>query len=207
MAQPGVDIQMNFAQDITRATAQIAATPAQLEKAVQRAIKKTLRWLQTRISRDIAKELGVPQKAIKHRLTLSQTGKGTNGIHILWLGTAPLAAEMAGKPRQTKSGVTVGKRKFPGAFYRDIYGDGPKVWIRASRAQALGVDLPQWGRKQRARASTLAPGEGGRFPVRRVGIEVHTRANEIFGRYEKQAEQRFNQVIDQELNYAVNHER
>ena len=139
MAQPGVDIQLNFAQDITRATAQIAATPAQLEKAVQRAIKKTLRWLQTRISRDIAKELGVPQKAIKHRLTLSQTGKGTNGIHILWLGTAPLAAEMAGKPRQTKSGVTVGKRKFPGAFYRDIYGDGPKVWIRASRAQALAI--------------------------------------------------------------------
>ena len=206
MAQPGVDIQLNFAQDITRATAQIAATPAQLEKAVQRAIKKTMRWLQTRIAREVATALGVPQKAIKHRLSVTQTGKGTNGIHILWLGTAPLAAESAGKPRQTKAGVTVGKRKFPGAFYRDVYGDGPKVWIRASRANALGMDLPQWGRKQRARASTLAPGEGGRFPVRRVSIDVQHVANDIFGRYQKQAEQRFNTVIDQELNYAVNHE-
>lgn len=207
MAQPGVDIQLNFAKDISRATAQIAATPAQLEKAVQRAMRKTMRWLQTRVSRDLAKALGVSQKAIKHRLTLSHTGTGTKGIHILWLGTAPLAAEQAGKPRQTKAGVTVGKHKFPGAFYRDIYGDGPKVWIRASRANALGLDLPQWGKKQRARASALNQDQRGRFPVRRVGIDVQAPANEVFARYQKQAEARFNQVLDQELNFAVNHER
>ncbi len=207
MAQSGVDIQLNFAQDITRATAQIAATPAQLDKAVQRAIKKTMRWLQTRVSRDIAQALGVSQKAIKHRLTLTQSGKGTKGIHILWLGTAPLAAELAGKPRQTRNGVTVGKHKFPGAFYKDVYGDGPKVWVRSSRAASLGLDLPQRGKAQRARASGLSAKQRGRFPLRRVSIDVQSHANEIFSRYQRQAETRFNQVLDQELNFAVNHER
>ena len=43
MAQPGVSIQMNFAREITRATAMIQATPKQLELASRRAIKKTIR--------------------------------------------------------------------------------------------------------------------------------------------------------------------
>lgn len=207
MATPGVDIQLNFAKDIALAAAHIASTPEQLEKATQRAIRKTMRWLQTRISRELAQSLGVPQRAIKPRLSLTQTGKGTQGVHILWLGTAPLAAEQAGKPRQTKSGVTVGKRKFPGAFYRDVYGDGPKVWIRASRANALGMDLPQWGKPQRSRASGLSADNKGRFPVRRVSIDVKDAANTLFARYQNHVERRFSQVIEQELNYAVNHER
>jgi len=50
VAQPGVSIQMNFAREITRATAMIQATPKQLELASRRAIKKTIRWLQTRVA-------------------------------------------------------------------------------------------------------------------------------------------------------------
>lgn len=207
MAQTGVDITLNVARDLAQATAYMTAAPQQMEKATQRAMKKTMRWLRKHIAKDLATALGVTQKSIKHRLTLTQAGKGAHGVHILWLGTAPMAVEMVGKPRQTKRGVTVGKRKFPGAFYRDIYGDGPKVWIRTSRARDLGLTLPTWGKSSRHRANTIPPGDSGRFPVQRVAIDIDTTARDIFRRYEKQAQRRFSTLIEQELNYAVNHER
>lgn len=47
----------------------------------------------------------------------------------------------------------------------------------------------------------------GRFPVMRVGIDIEAVAREIFRRYDKRAIERFSTLIDQELNYAVNHEQ
>lgn len=215
MAQPGVSIQMNFAREITRATAMIQATPKQLELASRRAIKKTIRWLQTRVARELAQALSVPQKALKHRLTVSEVGSGGDQVHILWLGVAPLAAEAAGRPRQTQQGVSVGRRKYPGAFYKDVYGDGPGTWIRKSRAAALGLSLPQWRRANKGAGNGRflelgGPGDTsarGRFPVMRVGIDIEAVAREIFRRYDKRAIERFSTLIDQELNYAVNHEQ
>jgi len=41
----------------------------------------------------------------------------------------------------------------------------------------------------------------------RVGIDIEAVAREIFRRYDKRAIERFSTLIDQELNYAVNHEQ
>lgn len=208
MAQPGVSLQLNFAQEITRATAEIEATPEQLTKAANRAIKKTIRWLRSRVAREVAQALGIPQKAFKQRLTNHVIGTGMDQVHILWLGVAPLAAEMLGRPRQTRAGITVGKRKYPGAFYRDVYGDGPAAWIRKRRAAALGLDLPSWsGRRKGSSSDWLSSdGNGGRFPVMRVAVDIESVAGEIFRRYQRRASDRFGVVLEQELNYAVNHE-
>jgi len=206
MAQPGVELQLNFAQEITRATALIQATPKQLELASKRAMKKTIRWLRTRVAREVSQALGISQKAFKQRLTSTSSGSGADLAHILWMGVAPLAVEMIGKPRQTKKGVSVGKRKYAGAFYRDVYGDGPRVWIRKARAHALGLDLPSWsGKSSSSRSSWLESAENrGRFPVMRVAVDVESVASEIFRRYQRRAQERFGTVLEQELNYAVN---
>ena len=208
MVQPGVSLQLNFAQEITRATAFIESSPEQLNKASIRAIKKTIRWLRGRVAREVAQALGIPQKAFKQRLTSSVMGNGMDQVHILWLGVAPLAAEMAGRPRQTRSGVSVGKRKYQGAFYRDVYGDGASVWIRKRRAQALGLDLPSWSGRSTSKRSTFVDGSAnsGRFPVMRVAIDMESVAGEIFRRYQRRAVDRFGVVLEQELNYAINHE-
>lgn len=214
MAESGVSLEMNFAREITRATAAIQATPKQIEVASQRALKKTIRWLSSRIAREIGQALNVPQKSFKRRLSVKAVGRGSDQVHILWLGVAPLAAELVGRPRQTKQGVSVGKHRFQGAFYKDVYGDGASVWIRKSRAAALGLKLPQWGRKSRGGDSRFMDYGGpndssnrGRFPVMRVSIDIESVAAEIFRRYDRRAIDRFSTVIDQELNYAVNHER
>jgi hypothetical protein len=214
MAVPGVSLELNFAQQIARANLVIQATPAQLQKAAVRAQRKTLQWVRTRIAREMAQALGVSQKAFKHRLSISTLGKGSEQVHILWFGSLPLSADALARPRQTRKGVTVGRRSWKGAFYRSVYNPEPNVWIRASRAADLGLDLPTWGGSGR-------PGDGkfldhggpndssqrGRFPLRRVGVAVEQQAAEIFRRFERRGQDRFESVLEQELNYVVNHER
>lgn len=214
MSQPGVSFQLSFAREITRVTAQIQTTPAQVKRAGERARRKTLRWLSTRMSREISQTLGVPQKGLKSRWTTTVAGSGDDQVAILWFGTLPLAAENAGRPRQGKSGTSVAGRRFDGAFFRGVYDSTPRVWIRKSRAQALGLNLPAMSRQNRGGNSRFLDLGGandssnrGRFPVVRVGIELEEIAREVFRRYERRALARFAELIEQEINFAVNHER
>ena len=180
MALNGVDIQIDFARELQLASAAIQATPKQLELAGQRAIKKTMRWLQTRISRELAQALGVSQKVLKPRFSLKTVGKGSDAATILWLGVNNLPAEKAGAARQTRRGVTVGKRKYEGSFYRQVCGDEKRVWHRK---------------------------DDRRFPVVADVIEISDQATDIFSRFEQRIPAQFSKVLEQELNYVVNHER
>jgi len=214
MAASGVSFQLSFAREITRVTAQIQTTPEQLKKAGDRARRKTMRWLSTRMAREISQSLKVPQKGLKSRWSTTTAGKGDEQVAILWFGTVPLAAENAGRPRQSRRGTTVAGRRFDGAFFRGVYDDTPRVWVRKSRAAALGLNLPAMSRKKgggNARFLDLGgvndSSNRGRFPVMRVGIELEETAAEVFRRYERRALARFAELIEQEINYAVNHER
>ncbi|PMN73159.1 hypothetical protein [Enterovibrio norvegicus] len=204
MAENGVNVEVNFARALRDITARIQATPAQLTKASERAMKKTIRWLSGRVAKELGQQLGVPQKVLKKRLLVRTAGKGSDQVHILWLGARPLAAENAGKARQSRKGVTVGKRQFEGAFYRAVYNADPNVWIRARRNQGY-TTLTQKPRKPSGQK--LAPEYAGRFPVQRLGVEIETVAAEIFRRLNRRAIDRFNTLIEQELNFAVNHEK
>lgn len=208
MATAGVSIQMDFARELQRATALIQATPKQIQTAADRATRQTIRWLTGRLARDLGSALNIKQKAIKDRITASAVGSGSDRAYILWLGVAPISVEKLGNPRQTRTGVTVGRRRYEGAFYRDVYGDGERVWIRKSRAVALAMDLPEWGGKKGGDGSFLRnPDARGRFPIRRVSVDISTVASEVFRRYDRQAIERFGVLIEQELNFVVNHER
>ncbi len=204
MAESGVEVQMNFAQTIRNVTAVIQTTPKQMEVASERAIKKTMRWLSGRIARELSQQLGIPQKSLKPRLMVRSVGKGMNKAHILWMGVAPMSAELAGKARQTRKGVTVGNRKFDGAFLRSIYNPEKNVWIRARRNREQGYQTLSRTRKanHRSPSSELA----GRFPVQRIGIELKSVAAEVFRRLDRRALDRFKTLIEQELNYVINHE-
>lgn len=214
MAVSGVSFQLSFAREITRVTAQIQTTPEQVKKAGERARRKTLRWLSTRMSREISQALRVPQKGLKARWSTTTAGQGDDQVAILWFGTLPLPAESLGRPRQNKRGTTVAGRRFDGAFYRAVYDGMPRVWVRKSRAEALGLQLPAMSRQKRGGNQRFMDYGGandssnrGRFPVMRVGIELEDIAAEVFRRYERRALARFAELIEQEINYAVNHER
>lgn len=204
MAESGVEVQMNFAQAMRDATAVIQATPKQMEVASERAIRKTIRWLSGRVARELSQQLGIPQKNLKPRLVVRSVGKGMDKAHILWMGVATMSADLAGKARQTRKGVTVGKRKFEGAFLRSVYNPEENVWIRARRNREQGYMTLSRTRKTNHRSPS--PELAGRFPIQRIGVEIESVATEAFRRLDRRALDRFKTLIEQELNYAVNHE-
>ncbi|TWC12004.1 hypothetical protein FBY06_1408 [Pseudomonas sp. SJZ085] len=214
MAANGVSFQLSFAREITRVTAQIQTTPEQVNQAGDRARRKTMRWLSTRMSREMSQALRIPQKGLKARWSTSTAGQGDDQVTILWFGTLPLAAENVGNPRQGKRGTSVAGRRFDGAFYHSVYDGVPRVWIRKRRAQALGLNLPAMSRQKGGGNQRFMDYGGagdtsnrGRFPVMRVGIALDEMAGEVFRRYERRALARFAELIEQEINYVVNHER
>lgn len=180
MSQNGVDVQINFARELQNASAAIQATPEQLTKAGQRAIKKTMRWVKTRIARELSQVLGVSQKALKPRFSLKTVGKGVDAATILFLGTDNLGAEKSGNARTTKHGVTVGKRKYESAFYTPVSSGNKYIFKRKTKA---------------------------RLPIEKQVIEVGDPAAEVFKRFETRIPAEFSKILAQELNYVVNHER
>lgn len=178
MARSGVDIQIDFAKELQQASAVIQSTPQQLSLAGQRAIKKTMRWLRTRIARELSQSLAISQKVLKPRFSLSTVGTGIDAATILWLGVNAMPAEILGKARQTRKGVTVGRRKYDGAFYQQVYGDSYRVWRRKDVR---------------------------RFPVKAEVVEISDQAAEVFGRFQARIPAEFQRILQQELNYVVNH--
>lgn len=204
MAEPGIDIKFNFAKELQRVSAKITATPKQLEKAGQRAIKKTMRWMYTRAAREISQATGIAQKALKPRFSLKTVGKGSEAVTILWLGISPVLAEKAGRPRQTRAGVSVKKERYEGAFVSDLYGYNDAVWIRASRNNGRYTTT---AKRRKANPNSLPAHLRGRFPVQHVAVDIADTASQAFKRLEARVPDEFRKKLDQEINYVVNHER
>lgn len=109
---------MDFEIDLSgldRMRQAVGATEKIAETSLLMSLKRTQRWLTTHIGRAVAKEAKLPVRAIKARIRLRIPQKGNIEARI-WIGLDPMAASRAGKPRQTRAGVTVGKHQFAHAF-------------------------------------------------------------------------------------------
>lgn len=88
------------------------ATPGQIKNAHRRAIGKTIRWLSSRISRELGQQFDLPQRVFQVRSKRSFDHESGS----LWVGLNPIAASWLGKGRQTKTGVSVRSHRFKSAF-------------------------------------------------------------------------------------------
>lgn len=152
MAQPGVSIQMSFARGNHPGDGHDSGHPGN-ELASRRAIKKTIRWLQTRVARGLAQALGVPQKALKHRLTVSEVGSGSDQVHILWLGVARWRRKRRAGHGKPSKGYLLAAASIPARSIRTCMAMALRRWIEKSRAAALGLSLPQWRRANKGRGT------------------------------------------------------
>lgn len=192
----GVNIDLAFAQAIRQATAVIQATPKQLAVANERAIKKTLRWLGSQMSRNLRQQLKIPQKALKPRLSFHILRKGNDKQYKLWIGTDPIAAERLGRSRQLKKGAAVGRHRFVGAFVTHQHGAHGPVRIRQQRNQTAGHTA--------FNDRVITGDDQHRYPLIRIGIDIDLTAIEALRRLERQVTNRFYTLLQQELNYVVN---
>ena len=135
--------------DLESLKAAVGATDEIAEKALVRALSRTIRWVNTRVRRLIAAEAGVPSGVVKFRLRMRLPTKGSRSASI-WIGLNPVPAHRL-KARQTRAGVTAGKHRFAGAFLAGGNSQRQVVFEREGRSRTpirvVKIDIEEKARK------------------------------------------------------------
>lgn len=138
-------------QDVEGFQAFTQLVPKAMANAQRMAINKTLRWLRSQIAREVGRQERIAIAAVRQRLKAYPVS--SNGQGRLWFGINPIEASRAGRPRQSRSGVSVAGRRYQGAFYKRVYGGNPDIWIRTASKHFDADDYPD---------SDVSGGGGGR---------------------------------------------
>ncbi|QKL07886.1 hypothetical protein GEV41_16125 [Pseudomonas putida] len=182
-------------QDFTR------LVPKAAHAAQRRAINKTLRWLRTHVAREVGRQERIAIAAVRQRLRafpVSSSGQGK-----LWFGINPIEASRAGRPRQSRTGVSVACRKYQGAFFKTVYGGKPDIWIRTASKHFDADSYPDsevsggGGR----RSGWISENDS-RFPLAKAKISLED-VRPHFEAWTSRAHERLVVVMEQELNFEL----
>lgn len=182
-------------QDFTR------LVPKAAHAAQRRAINKTLRWLRTHVAREVGRQERIAIAAVRQRLRafpVSGSGQGK-----LWFGINPIEASRAGRPRQSRTGVSVAGRKYQGAFFKTVYGGNPDIWIRTASKHFDADSYPDsevsggGGR----RSGWISENDS-RFPLAKAKISLED-VRPHFEAWTSRAHERLVVVMEQELNFEL----
>jgi len=182
-------------QDFTR------LVPKAAHAAQRRAINKTLRWLRTHVAREVGRQERIAIAAVRQRLRafpVSSSGQGK-----LWFGINPIEASRAGRPRQSRTGVSVAGRKYQGAFFKTVYGGKPDIWIRTASKHFDADSYPDsevsggGGR----RSGWISENDS-RFPLAKAKISLED-VRPHFEAWTSRAHERLVVVMGQELNFEL----
>ncbi|MBF8703308.1 MULTISPECIES: hypothetical protein [Pseudomonas] len=179
----------------------IRSVPKAVAAAQRRAINKVLRWLRTHIARDVGRQERIAIAAVRQRLKAFPVS--SNGQGRLWFGINPIEASRAGRPRQTRSGVSVAGRRYEGAFFKRVYGGSPDIWIRTASKHFDASDYPDsevsggGGR----RSGWISENDS-RFPLAKAKISLND-ARAHFEAWTNRAHERLQLVMEQEMNFEL----
>lgn len=182
-------------QDFTR------LVPKAAHAAQRRAINKTLRWLRTHVAREVGRQERIAIAAVRQRLRafpVSSSGQGK-----LWFGINPIEASRAGRPRQSRTGVSVAGRKYQGAFFKAVYGGKPDIWIRTASKHFDADSYPDsevsggGGR----RSGWISENDS-RFPLAKAKISLED-VRPHFEAWTSRAHERLVVLMEQELNFEL----
>jgi len=175
--------------------------PKAVAAAQRRAVNKVLRWLRTHIARDVGRQERIAIAAVRQRLKAFPVS--SNGQGRLWFGINPIEASRAGRPRQSRTGVSVAGRRYKGAFFKRVYGGNPDIWIRTVSKHFDAKDYPDSevsGRGGR-RTGWVAENDS-RFPLAKAKISLEE-VRPHFETWTNRAHERLLVVMEQELNFEL----
>ncbi|MEC4559738.1 hypothetical protein [Pseudomonas inefficax] len=175
--------------------------PKAVAAAQRRAVNKVLRWLRTHIARDVGRQERIAIAAVRQRLKAFPVS--SNGQGRLWFGINPIEASRAGRPRQSRTGVSVAGRRYKGAFFKRVYGGNPDIWIRTASKHFDAKDYPDSevsGRGGR-RTGWVAENDS-RFPLAKAKISLEE-VRPHFETWTNRAHERLLVVMEQELNFEL----
>lgn len=177
--------------------------PKAAASAQRRAINKTLGWLRTHIARAVGRQEKIAVRAVRQRL-LSYPVEGGKKIRgKLWFGINPLDASRAGRPRQTKAGVSVSGRRYRGAFYKKVYGDKADIWIRTASKHFDRAHFPDSEITTSKGASSGWIAENSdRHPLAKAKISLAS-VRPHFEAWSRKADERLLHILKQEVNFEL----
>jgi hypothetical protein len=179
-----------------------ALVPKAAAAAQRRAINKTLRWLATHIARAVGRQERIAVAAVRQRLRAYPVSGGANSGK-LWFGLNAIEASRIGRPRQSKSGVSVAGRRFQGAFFKKVYGNSADVWIRTASKHFDANDYPD---SEVSGAGGVSSGwiaeHGSRFPLAKAKVSLE-QARPHFEAWVRKADEQLVHVLQQELNFEL----
>lgn len=173
--------------------------PKAAAAAQRRAINKTLGWLRTHIARAVGKQERIAIGAVRQRLRAYPVSGGTMRGK-LWFGVNAIEASRIGKARQTRAGVSVAGRRYRGAFFKQVYGNSPDIWIRTSSKHFNSTDYPD--SSQGRRRSGFVEESDNRFPLAKAKVSLD-QVRPHFDSWVKRADERLLEILKQELNFEL----
>ncbi len=179
-----------------------AMVPKAAAAAQRRAINKTLRWLATQIARAVGRQERIAVAAVRQRLRAYPVSGGANSGK-LWFGLNAMEASRIGRPRQSRTGVSVAGRRFQGAFFKKVYGNSADVWIRTGSKHFRADDYPDSDVSRAVGASSGWIAErDNRFPLAKAKVSLE-QARPHFESWVRKADEHLVHVLQQELNFEV----
>lgn len=173
--------------------------PKAAAAAQRRAINKTLGWLRTHIARAVGKQERIAIGAVRQRLRAYPVSGGTMRGK-LWFGVNAIEASRIGRARQTRAGVSVAGRRYQGAFFKQVYGKSPDIWIRTSSKHFNSTDYPD--SSQGRRRSGFVEESDNRFPLAKAKVSLD-QVRPHFDSWVKRADERLLEILKQELNFEL----
>ncbi|WP_294948585.1 hypothetical protein [Sulfurivirga sp.] len=187
--RPGMrlDFDLYSDHDVAEKVAAIQSFGPQASKAViravNRAVRKTARWLKGKLSRAVYEQLSLKRVGLlaqTKRITVKQR-KG--GQAWLWIGTSNMPAHYFRNPRW--------QRRWKG---------GARFTAKGQRQQVAGSFIARYGDEKQA---VLVRSTDKAYPIKFVPVEVHEDMEEIIQRLIPQAREQFVRIARQELNYEL----
>ncbi|WP_340051128.1 phage tail protein [Pseudomonas proteolytica] len=173
--------------------------PKAAAAAQRRAINKTLGRLRTHIARAVGKQERIAIGAVRQRLRAYPVSGGTMRGK-LWFGVNAIEASRIGRARQTRAGVSVAGRRYRGAFFKQVYGDSPDIWIRTSSKHFNSTDYPD--SSQGRRRSGFVEESDNRFPLAKAKVSLD-QVRPHFDSWVKRADEILLEILKQELNFEL----
>ncbi|MBV4475222.1 hypothetical protein [Pseudomonas botevensis] len=179
-----------------------ALVPKAAAAAQRRAINKTLRWLASQIARAVGRQERIAVAAVRQRLRAYPVSGGAKSGK-LWFGLNSIEASRIGRPRQSRSGVSVAGRRFQGAFFKKVYGNSADIWIRTASKHFDPADYPD---SEVSAAGGVSSGwiaeHDNRFPLAKAKVSLE-QARPHFESWVRKADEQLVHVLQQELNFEV----
>lgn len=187
--RPGIrlDFDLYADRDVAEKIAAIQSFGPQASKAViravNRAVRKTARWMKGRLSRAAYDALSLKRVGLLAQTRRIAVKQRRGGQAWLWIGTSNMPAHYFRNPRWQRS-----------------WKGGAKFTAKGQRQQVAGSFIARYGDEKNAvliRATDKA------YPIKFVPVEVHEDMEELIRCLIPQAQEQFVRIARQELNYEL----